>query len=422
MTAPEPRFIQLSTLTSYPAALLNRDDSGLAKRILFGGAMRTRVSSQCLKRHWRTADDEYALANIGPDVHNALRSRAVFEKRIFDPLVEEGLPDKAVLAVLEVWGSALYGKKGKEDEDGGNQSKSKKKKNDDQNEEAKSLGESLRRKEVVVLGLKEIEFIRNKTAEICREANGDPKTAAKLVQDRLKDKAFKSAFNELKKQAGAGVDAAMFGRFVSSDPDARITSAVHVAHALTVHEESSEADYFTAVDDLLTATEGGSGHLGAAELTSGLYYNYVVIDVRQLTANLEGVEPERWLAADRALAARLVKHLIHLMSRVSPGAKLGATAPYDHAGLVLAEAGARQPRTLANAFLDPAPLEAPDLFGRTVASLTDYLASMDAMYGGHEQRWLACRIDASAPDAARTSVPELADAVEQCILQAGGDQ
>ena len=59
-----PRFLQIHTLHSYPAALLNRDDSGLAKRLSFGGSVRTRVSSQCLKRHWRTADDDFALSAI----------------------------------------------------------------------------------------------------------------------------------------------------------------------------------------------------------------------------------------------------------------------------------------------------------------------------------------------------------------------
>ena len=57
-----PRFLQIHTLHSYPAALLNRDDSGLAKRMRFGDAVRTRISSQCLKRHWRgVAQDEFAV-------------------------------------------------------------------------------------------------------------------------------------------------------------------------------------------------------------------------------------------------------------------------------------------------------------------------------------------------------------------------
>ena len=59
-----PRFLQIHTLHSYTAALLNRDDSGLAKRMPFGRVMRTRISSQCLKRHWRTADDTFSIRNI----------------------------------------------------------------------------------------------------------------------------------------------------------------------------------------------------------------------------------------------------------------------------------------------------------------------------------------------------------------------
>ena len=71
---PDPRFLQIHTLHSYPAALLNRDDSGLAKRMPFGGAVRTRISSQCLKRHWRDPKDEkkheFALHRI-PDAVTA---------------------------------------------------------------------------------------------------------------------------------------------------------------------------------------------------------------------------------------------------------------------------------------------------------------------------------------------------------------
>lgn len=48
---PEPRFLQIHFLAPYTAALLNRDDAGLAKRLPYGGSLRTRVSSQCLKRH-----------------------------------------------------------------------------------------------------------------------------------------------------------------------------------------------------------------------------------------------------------------------------------------------------------------------------------------------------------------------------------
>ena len=77
---PTSRFIQIHALVSYSAALLNRDDSGLAKRLPFGGSTRTRISSQCLKRHWRKTEDEWALSKIGPEM--AVRSRKIPEERL----------------------------------------------------------------------------------------------------------------------------------------------------------------------------------------------------------------------------------------------------------------------------------------------------------------------------------------------------
>ena len=74
------RFIQVHTLTSWSAVLLNRDDAGMAKRLPYGGAQRLRVSSQSLKRHWRKAKDAWALSQIGAPM--AVRSRHVVEREI----------------------------------------------------------------------------------------------------------------------------------------------------------------------------------------------------------------------------------------------------------------------------------------------------------------------------------------------------
>lgn len=49
-------FIQLHLLTAYPAANLNRDDTGAPKTVVLGGATRLRISSQSLKRAWRTSE------------------------------------------------------------------------------------------------------------------------------------------------------------------------------------------------------------------------------------------------------------------------------------------------------------------------------------------------------------------------------
>jgi hypothetical protein len=49
-------FVQLHLLSSYPPACLNRDDLNRPKTALMGGVQRLRISSQSLKRAWRTSE------------------------------------------------------------------------------------------------------------------------------------------------------------------------------------------------------------------------------------------------------------------------------------------------------------------------------------------------------------------------------
>ena len=142
----------------------------------------------------------------------------------------------------------------------------------------------------------------------------------------------------------SGLESALFGRMVTSDVLASRDAAVYVAHAFTVHQAQVENDYFTVVDDLLQdAGELGSAGIFDTELASGLYYGYVVVDVPQLVENLEGIAAKECFASGteaerRALAGRVVQHLIHLIATVSPGAKRGSTAPFDWAKFMLVEA------------------------------------------------------------------------------------
>ena len=111
---------------------------------------------------------------------------------------------------------------------------------------------------------------------------------------------------------------------VTSDPGSNIDAAIHVAHAFTVHSEESESDYFSVVDDLQSLEEdSGAAHIGDMELTAGLFYGYVVVDVPSLVSNLEGCPAGDWECADRSLAARVVDHLAHLIATVSPRREAG---------------------------------------------------------------------------------------------------
>ena len=159
-----------------------------------------------------------------------------------------------------------------------------------------------------------------------------------------------------------------------------------MAHALTVHAEESESDYFSAIDDLLGELAGGdeeqrgSGHINSTELNSGLYYSYVVVDVPLLVSNLTGVPRAQWRSADLGLAQQVIERFVHIMATVSPGAKLGSTAPYAHAQCVLVEAGRAQPRTLANAFQTPVATRG-DVLKNTYEALATFWREHTNMYG-----------------------------------------
>ena len=375
-----PRFLQIHTLHSYPAALLNRDDSGLAKRMPFGGAFRTRISSQCLKRHWRTAQDDFAIHNI-PGAEAALRSRNVVERRVMQPLRDDsGISDDVLNAVETAFNLGVYG----------------------------SSGGSETGRQPLLLGLPEVEHLQQKAAEICAAHPDDADAAKKAADDlfttrRGEGRNF-AAFRDAATLPG-GLEGALFGRMVTSDPGANIDAAVHVAHAFTVHAEESESDYFSVVDDLQRDDEdAGAAHIGDMELTAGLFYGYVVVNMPDLVSNITACEAADWQNADRALAAKVVEHLTHLIATVSPGAKLGSTAPYACADLMLIEAGNRQPRSLANAFRSPAGAQTD----AAVKALCDYLTKLDDAYGTREIRRFMAVEDCEIPQAERLNMDELA--------------
>ena len=243
-----PRFLQIHTLTPYTAALLNRDDSGLAKRLPYGGALRTRVSSQCLKRHWRIAEDPHALQNID-GAEAAYRSRELVSKLVIDPLRGK-FPDDVVDALEPQLQMAVYGDKGT----------------------SKSARQTL------LIGQPEIDWLSSQAKQLAQNAGNDAEAATVGGAEWRKEvRANIKAMRDSTTLPG-GLAAALFGRMVTSDPEANITAPVHVAHAFTVHAEESESDYFTAVDDL-SGDDPGADTIQETELTSGLFYGYVVVDL-----------------------------------------------------------------------------------------------------------------------------------------------
>jgi len=361
------RFLQVHTLHSYTAALLNRDDSGLAKRLPYGGFLRTRISSQCLKRHWRMADkDPHSLLSIsGSEL--AFRSRELVTKKVIEPLKQK-YPLEVVQALEPEFQKAVYGDKA----DQGKQSR-----------------------QTLLFGAPEIRWLASE-AERLAASSDNAKGAKDAVVAWAKE--FKNNIKTLREETAlpGGLASALFGRMVTSDPAANIDAPVHVAHAFTVHAAETESDYFTAMDDLREdADDGGADTIQETELTSGLFYGYVVVDLPGLLANCGG---------DKELAARVVHNLVYLIAEVSPGAKLGSTAPYDRASFMLLEAGDRQPRSLAGAFRKPVK---PDL-NQAVEALSKHLGKLDEAYKTGEARRYLTLSDESVPGLEKGSLPDLA--------------
>lgn len=375
------RFLQIHFLTPYSSALLNRDDSGLAKRLPYGGAMRTRISSQCLKRHWRDAIlDPHALNKI-EGFDEAYRSREIIDRKV---LIDMGDVDTDVMnLVRETLLKAVYGKDAVKKES----------------------------RQTLLLGNVEIAYLRNEAKKLIDAASGNVEKVKQAVEEwhgnkQKKDfKNFKDNFAAMRKNTEipddktklpTGLVGALFGRMITSVPEANITAPVHVAHAFTVHQEETESDYFVAVDDLAREEDTGTDTIQETELTSGLYYGYVVVDIKGLLDNLGGNE---------SMAGEVLHNLIYLIAEVSPGAKLGSTAPYSRASLMLLEAGDRQPRSLAEAYRKPCKA---DLESATSA-MSSHLAELDANYATGENRKVMSLIDPEIPSADKAKLQELAD-------------
>lgn len=150
------------------------------------------------------------------------------------------------------------------------------------------------------------------------------------------------------------------------------------------------------VDDLKRHDEDpGAAHINETEITAGLFYGYVVVDRGTLLRNLGG---------DAGMAAAIGERLVHLIATVSPGAKLGSTAPYSYTSWMLAEAGDRQPRSLAEAFREPC---APSTREAEEAAHR-HLSDLDRMFGAAEARRTASLGNREAPGSDAITLHNLA--------------
>ena len=332
-------FLQLHLLTAYAPSNLNRDDTGRPKTAEFGGAQRLRVSSQSLKRAWRTSD---VFAERMGERRGERTQRLGVKVREY--LVGKGMDAARAVETARTIAGAFGKLEDKKDRE---------------------------------TFIKQLAFV----------APEEFRRAYAMADRALAGEAIEGKAEALLVKHDTAADIAMFGRMLADDPAYNREAAVQVAHALTTHAAAVEDDYYVAVDDLKRDGEFedvGTSFIGVQEFGAGLFYTYVCVNCDLLKRNLGG---------DTALACDAVEALVECAASVAPRGKQASFASRARASFVCAERGTQQPRSLAAAFLRPVGTrrgvefdgerfdERDDALKASVAALRRYMDNLDAAYG-----------------------------------------
>jgi CRISPR system Cascade subunit CasC len=362
------RFVQLHVLTSYPPSNLNRDDTGRPKTAVIGDCTRLRISSQSLKRAWRTSDE--FIKNL-PEVKDKLigdRTKRIGLEWIYEILIADGVND----AEARKWTRELMRAYGAPEGD-----------KDDGTDLALYNSQLVH---VAPIEKEKLKGFVNLLATYLKSGTKDELVdkAEKAIAARDKSSDKKKGNSTLSKtladillvKAETAIDIAMFGRMLASVPSYGFEAAVQVAHAITVHKAAVENDYFTAVDDLNNGEEdSGAAHIGELGFGAGVFYLYICIDRELLQKNLGG---------DAKLTQAALNAFVQAVTKVSPTGKQNSFASRAYAGFVLAEKGDQQPRSLAQAFLKPVkpnPEKGEDTMTRAIKELTTRREHFNKVYG-----------------------------------------
>ncbi len=331
-------LIEVHMLKNYPPVNLNRDETGSPKTCLFGGVQRGRISSQCLKRSWRTSEIFQNLNSSG------IRTRKLPEE-VKTRLIEMGV-DPRIAEEAKVKLTGIANKDGKTSSDG-------------------------KTAQIIFYSREEIDAVARKVKEIIDEDG-----SLKVFQKR-KAKDFAELFTDLK-LLPVSADIALFGRMVTSENFLDIDASMQVAHAISTHGVNRESDFYTAMDDLLRSEdEAGAGMMGDIDYNSCCYYEYASVSLDSLRSNLsKAPDPED-------LIRKIIPSLLRAMAFSNPSGKQNTFAGHVMPDLFMIECcESNVPMSYVNAFETPVPAwgRNPEIVKNSVERLAEYADCMDSAY------------------------------------------
>ena len=323
-------FIQLHLLTAYAPSNLNRDDLGRPKTAKMGNTDRLRISSQSLKRAWRTSDCFYQSLSD----HIGVRSRRFARDWVYTPLIDNGISEKiakeSAIKIANQFGKVKNEKSPKDP-------------------------------------------LSNLEIEQLVHISSNEQQAIKQLVDVLISEKREPSDDEVKllRKENSSIDIALFGRMLADSPAFNIEAACQVSHALGVSTVTIEDDFFTAVDDLNNNdVDAGSAHLGERGFASALFYTYVCISRDLLLENLNG---------DEALVEKTLKALTESAAKVAPTGMQNSFASRAYTSYLLIEKGSQQPRSLAVAYFNP--IRSQDMVNDAISRLEEQRDKFDKVYG-----------------------------------------
>lgn len=309
-------YMDIYAIQNVPPSNINRDETGNPKTALYGGFLRSRVSSQSWKQAMRrTFCVRMGKNHVGKRTKNAVQLIVTAMLNQCPDCDEEKAFKYATLIFKAI------GVKTKPSKRAGTAS-------------GKPVTDYL-----IFLANTEIDQL----ALLALEWMDQGKKTAQKPDSDMQNKVEDIFHNE------QAVDIALFGRMLAEAPDLNTDASAQVAHAISVDAIRPEYDFFTARDDCSKNDNAGAAMMDSVGFNSSTLYRYANVNLTALREQLDDIE----------VASKAASVFVEAFIRSMPSGKQNS---YGNRTL---------PETCIVVFRDNQPINAVEAFEKPVKASED---------------------------------------------------